>query len=49
MLFVGQVVAVSAEENAFENHLLRTDLIHPLYYIGQNAYTTLDRMKRKRF
>ncbi|MCU0851008.1 MAG: flavin reductase family protein [Candidatus Thermoplasmatota archaeon] len=48
-LFVGEVVAVSAEENAFENHLLRTDLIHPLYYIGQNAYTTLDRVKRKIF
>lgn len=48
-LFVGQVIAVSADEHAFQNDLLRTDRIHPLYYIGQNAYTTLDRAKRKTF
>jgi flavin reductase (DIM6/NTAB) family NADH-FMN oxidoreductase RutF len=48
-LFVGEVVAVSADENAFQNELLRTDRIHPVYYIGQNAYTTLDRVKRKTF
>jgi len=48
-LFVGEVVAVSADENAFQNELLRTDLIHPVYYIGENAYTTLDRVKRKTF
>jgi flavin reductase (DIM6/NTAB) family NADH-FMN oxidoreductase RutF len=48
-LFVGQVVAVSSDENAFEDTLLKTDQIHPLYYIGKNAYTTLDRAKRKTF
>jgi len=48
-LFVGKVVAVSADQNAFENDLLRTDRIHPIYYIGQNQYTTLDRAKRKTF
>jgi len=48
-LFVGEVVAVSADDNAFQNELLRTDRIHPVYYIGQNAYTTLDRAKRKTF
>lgn len=48
-LFVGEVVAVSADENAFQNELLRTDRIHPVYYIGKNAYTTIDRVKRKTF
>jgi len=48
-LLVGEVVAVSADDNAFKDELLRTDRIHPLYYIGENAYTTLDRAKRKTF
>jgi len=48
-LLVGEVVAVSADKNAFQNELLRTDRIHPVYYIGDNAYTTLDRVKRKTF
>jgi flavin reductase (DIM6/NTAB) family NADH-FMN oxidoreductase RutF len=48
-LFVGEVVAVHADDNAFKDELLRTDHIHPLYYIGENAYTTLDRAKRKTF
>lgn len=48
-LFIGEVVAVSTDENAFKDELLRTDLIHPVYYIGENAYTTLDRAKRKTF
>ncbi|MBE3137531.1 MAG: flavin reductase family protein [Thermoplasmata archaeon] len=48
-LFVGEVITVSADEDAFKNELLRTDQIHPLYYIGENAYTTLDRAKRKTF
>jgi len=48
-LFVGEVIAVTADENAFQDNLLRTDLIHPLYYIGENSYTTLDRVKRKTF
>jgi flavin reductase (DIM6/NTAB) family NADH-FMN oxidoreductase RutF len=48
-LLVGKVVAVSADEDAFKDELLRTDHIHPLYYIGDNAYTTLDRAKRKAF
>jgi flavin reductase (DIM6/NTAB) family NADH-FMN oxidoreductase RutF len=48
-LFVGEVVAVSADENAFKDELLRTNRVHPLYYIGNNAYTTLDKAKRKTF
>jgi len=48
-LLVGKVVAVSADEDAFKDELLRTDHIHPLYYIGDNTYTTLDRVKRRSF
>jgi flavin reductase (DIM6/NTAB) family NADH-FMN oxidoreductase RutF len=48
-LFVGEVIAVSTDEDAFKNELLRTDQVQPLYYIGDNAYTTLDRTKRKTF
>ena len=47
--FIGEVIAISAENDAFKDELLRTDQIHPLYYIGENAYTTLDRAKRKTF
>jgi flavin reductase (DIM6/NTAB) family NADH-FMN oxidoreductase RutF len=48
-LFIGEVITVSTDEDAFKNELLRTDQVHPLYYIGENAYTTLDRAKRKTF
>jgi flavin reductase (DIM6/NTAB) family NADH-FMN oxidoreductase RutF len=48
-LFIGEVIAVSTDEKAFQDDLLKTDRIHPLYYIGENAYTTLDRAKRKTF
>ncbi len=48
-LFVGEVIAVSADAKAFKNELLKTGHIHPLYYIGDNTYTTLDKTKRKTF
>ena len=48
-LLVGKVAAVSADDDAFKDELLRTDHIHPLYYIGDNSYTTLDRAKRRTF
>jgi flavin reductase (DIM6/NTAB) family NADH-FMN oxidoreductase RutF len=48
-LLIGTVVAVSADDDAFKDELLRTDHIHPLYYIGDNAYTTLDSVKRRTF
>ena len=48
-LLVGKVVAVSADKDAFKDELLRTNHIHPLYYIGDNSYTTLDRAKRRAF
>lgn len=48
-LFIGEVVAVSADEDAFDHELLNTHRIHPVYYIGDNAYTTLDSVKRTTF
>jgi flavin reductase (DIM6/NTAB) family NADH-FMN oxidoreductase RutF len=48
-LLIGTVIAVSADKNAFQNDLLRTNRIYPVYYIGQNEYTTIDRVKRKTF
>ena len=48
-LLVGNVVAVSADDDAFQDELLRTAHVHPLYYIGDNSYTTLDRAKRRTF
>ena len=46
---IGEVIAVSSDTEAFKDDLLKTSQIHPLYYIGENAYTTLDRVKRKTF
>ncbi|MBN2600106.1 MAG: flavin reductase, partial [Candidatus Thermoplasmatota archaeon] len=46
-LFIGEVVAISTDDDAFKEELLKTDFIQPLYYIGENAYTTLDRSTRK--
>ncbi|UCF13683.1 MAG: flavin reductase family protein [Thermoplasmatales archaeon] len=48
-LFIGEVVAVQADENTFKNDLLITNKIQPLYYIGGNKYTTTDRSIRKEF
>jgi len=48
-LFIGEVVAVQADENTFKNNLLTINKIQPLYYIGGNSYTTIDRLKKKEF
>jgi flavin reductase (DIM6/NTAB) family NADH-FMN oxidoreductase RutF len=48
-LFVGEVLAVQADENTFKNDLLQIDRIQPLYYIGGNIYTTINEMKKKEF
>jgi len=47
--FVGKVLAVSSNTEAFENNLLKTESINPLYYIGANSYTTLNGKIKKRF
>ena len=45
ILLVGEVVAVHAEEHAFINDILNTDHTQPLWYLGNNRYTTLDKTK----
>ena len=48
-LFIGEVVAVQADENTFKNDLLMINKTQPLYYVGGNIYTTIDRLKKKEF
>jgi flavin reductase (DIM6/NTAB) family NADH-FMN oxidoreductase RutF len=47
--FVGEVVAIQSTKDSFENHLLKTEKITPLYYIGGNSYTTTDTNIKKKF
>lgn len=48
-LFVGEVIAVQADNNAFKNNLLKIKKIQPLYYVGGNTYTTINNQKVKEF
>ena len=45
-LFIGEILSVQADENAFSNDLLQINRIQPLYYAGSNRYTTLNGAKR---
>jgi hypothetical protein len=45
LLVVGRVVAVSADDEAFDGHwLLKDDDAKPLHYLGDNHYAMLDRV-----
>lgn len=46
ILIVGEVLAVRADENVFLNDILQTDYIQPLYYLGNNIYTAIDKTKK---
>jgi flavin reductase (DIM6/NTAB) family NADH-FMN oxidoreductase RutF len=46
-LFVGEVVNVLADENAFVNDLIDNKKINPPYYIGANKYTTINKTKKE--
>lgn len=48
-LFIGEVLTVQADENTFKNDLLMTNKTQPLYYIGGNSYTSIDKSKKKKF
>lgn len=48
-LFVGEVINILVDENAFKDDLLDNKKIQPAYYIGGNEYTTLDKKERKKF
>jgi len=45
--FIGEVVNILADENAFVNGLLDNKKIKPTYYVGSNVYTTIDGNKKK--
>lgn len=43
--FVGEIVAVSVDEHAF-NTVLKQE-VRPIYYLGSNKYTTIGDIRRK--
>jgi len=45
--FIGEVVSILADENAFVDGLLDNKKIKPTYYLGGNVYTTIDGNKKK--
>lgn len=45
IFLVGEVVAVQAEEHAYIDDQLNTDHTQPLWYLGDNRYTTLNKTK----
>ncbi len=45
--FVGEVISVDYDEEALHpTGLLRIDEISPIYYLGSNTYTTIDKNRR---
>lgn len=45
-MFIGEVVNVLADENAFIDDLLDNEKIKPTYYIGGNVFTTINKAKK---
>lgn len=43
--FIGEVVSVSADKDAFKNGILGD--VQPIYYMGNNRYTTLSSIRKK--
>jgi flavin reductase (DIM6/NTAB) family NADH-FMN oxidoreductase RutF len=48
-LFVGEVVNILVDKDAFVNDLLNNKKIQPTYYIGENKYTAIDNTEKKIF
>jgi len=48
-LLVWEVVNIQVDEDAFVNDLLDNKKIQPTYYIGDNKYTTIDKLEKKSF
>lgn len=46
--FVGEVVSVSVNENALKNSVLSEEVL-PIYYLGNDEYTTLNNKIRRKF
>lgn len=45
--FIGEILNIQAEENAFENDILENKKIQPCCYLGGNTYTTIDEIQKK--
>ncbi len=45
--FVGEILNLRADENAFKDNLLENKKIQPCYYLGGNVYTTVDKTREK--
>ena len=46
-MFIGEVVNILLDDDAFVNDLLENKKIQPCYYIGNNNYTTISNIKKK--
>ena len=44
-IFIGEVVNVMADKNAFKDDLLEIEKIKPTYYIGGNIFTTISKTR----
>jgi flavin reductase (DIM6/NTAB) family NADH-FMN oxidoreductase RutF len=44
--FIGEVVNLLADQDAFTDDLLNNKKIRPIYYIGGNVYTTVDKTSK---
>jgi flavin reductase (DIM6/NTAB) family NADH-FMN oxidoreductase RutF len=45
--FVGEIVNILSDENAFTDDLLNNEKVKPCYYIGDHVYTTIQDIKDK--
>ena len=45
--FVGEVVNTKIDETAFENDILNNKKVKPSYYLGNNIYTTISKIRKK--
>lgn len=44
--FIGEVVNVMTDDGVFVEELLDNEKVQPVYYIGDNEYTAIDKFKR---
>ena len=45
--FVGEVVNISSDEDAFQDDILENKHIQPTFYLGKNIYTTIAQTRKK--
>jgi len=46
-LFIGKIINVQLDDGSFVNNILDNNNIKPAYYLGGNAYTTIDKKTKK--